>query len=319
MTTIIEHTLSGADVADETRAFNADLAARLATVPMAHEVDDAPAIRAAREKGGGPFPAPVRLPEGTDRTVPGRDGDIPVRVFRPEDPRGVFLHLHGGGWTLGAADAQDPQLWGLATAARVAVVSVGYRLGPEHPYPAGPDDCEDAARWLIDNAAAEFGTGRLVIGGESAGAHLAAVTLLRLGGLARSFAAAQFTFGAFDLGLTPSQRHGADKPVLPLATLEWFYRQFLPGLGPEERRAPDISPLYADLPALPPARFSVGTQDPLLDDSLFMAARWRAAGNEAELEVVAEAVHGFVSFPITVAEREMAAQAGFIADAVAKP
>jgi acetyl esterase/lipase len=308
---------SGLDIVEETRAFNAGVADLLATQPPLEEIDDAPAIRAAREEGRSVFPTPVRLPEGSMRTVPGRAGPVPVRVFRPDQVRGVFLHLHGGGWTLGTADSQDPLLWALAQAAHVAVVSVDYRLAPEHPYPAGPDDCEDAARWLIAEAAAEFGTDRLVIGGESAGAHLAAVTLVRLGALAGAFAGAQLTFGAYDLAMTPSQRHADDMLVIPKGTMAWFYDRFLPGMGPEERRAPDVSPLYADLRGLPPARFSVGTRDPLLDDSLFMAARWSAAGNETELEVVAEALHGFVAWPDTAGERERAAQVAFIAGRVA--
>ncbi|MFI0352004.1 alpha/beta hydrolase [Actinomadura sp. 9N407] len=308
---------TGLDIADETRAFNAGVAELLSTQPALEDVDDAPALRAAREEGRSVFPTPVRVAEATTRTVPGRAGGVPVRVFRPDDVRGVYLHIHGGGWTLGSADSQDPLLLELARAANVAVVSVDYRLAPEHPYPAGPDDCEDAARWLLAEAAAEFGTGRLVIGGESAGAHLAVVTLLRLGGQASAFAGAQLTFGAYDLAMTPSQRHAQDMLVIPKGTMAWFYDQFLPGMGPEERRAPDVSPLYADLRGMPHARFSVGTQDPLLDDSLFMAARWSAAGNEAELEVVAEALHGFVAFPDTAGERERAAQVAYIAGRVA--
>jgi acetyl esterase/lipase len=113
--------------------------------------------------------------------------------------------------------------------------------------------------------------------------------------------------------MTPSQRHAEDMLVIPKGTMAWFYDQFLPGTGPEERRAPGVSPLYADLRGMPPARFSVGTRDPLLDDSLFMAARWSAAGNGTELEVVAEALHGFVAFPQAAGERERAAQAAYIA------
>ena len=308
---------TGADAAAQTRAFNERLAEILATVPQVHEVNDAAESRAARARGEGAFPAPGRLPEGKDRTVPGRAGDIPARVFTPPTARGVYLHIHGGGWVLGAADAQDAMLWGLARAAEIAVVSVGYRLAPEHPYPAGADDCEDAARWLIANAAREFGTDRLSIGGESAGANLAVVTLLRLGDLAGVFRAAQLTFGAYDLSMTPSQRlWGERNLVLSEPIMRWFCEQYLPGTGLEERRNPGISPLYADLAGMPPARFVVGTQDPLLDDTLFMAARWRAAGNEAELEVVAEAAHGFLQFPLEVAERELTRQMEYVAEAV---
>jgi len=309
---------TGADVAEQTRAFNQTLSETLASMPAAHELNDPPASRAARARGEGPFPAPVTLEEGEDRMIPGRAGGVPLRVFTPPVVRGVYLHIHGGGWTLGTAGGQDILLWRLARAAEVAVVSVGYRLAPEHPYPAGPDDCEDAARWLVDGAVGEFGTDRLTIGGESAGAHLAAVTLQRLGAQAAAFRAAQLTFGVYDLSMTPSQRRWGDLNLtLSTPIMAWFYDQFLAGMSPEERRRPDISPLYGELRGMPPARFVVGTQDPLLDDTLFMAARWEAAGNATVLEVVAEAAHGFLQFPLKVAERELAAQEEYIAKAVA--
>ena len=105
--------------------------------------------------------------------------------------------------------------------------------------------------------------------------------------------------------------------TLSTPILAWFYDQFLPGVAPEDRRRPDISPLYADLRGLPPARFVVGTQDPLLDDTLFMAARWEAAGNATSLQVVAEAAHGFLQFPPEVTERELTAQEEFVAASIA--
>ena len=314
---------TGLDEIDETRAFNGRLAELLATIPPVHVVDDPVKIRADRERGDGPLPVPVRLDEAVDRTIAGRAGDIPIRMFIPEAVRGVFLHLHGGGWTVGSAAYQDPLLASLAHHAEVAVVSVDYRLAPEHPYPAGPDDCEDAAAWLVGNAQDEFGTDRLVIGGESAGAHLAVSALLRLRdrhGVTGAFRAAQLVFGAYDLSMTPSARRWGDRNlILSGPVIRWFTDQFVPGRSPEERRDPEISPLYADLSGMPPARFVVGTEDPLLDDSLFMAARWRSAGSPAVLEVVAEAVHGFIAYPITVAEQELARGFAYIAAAVADP
>jgi acetyl esterase/lipase len=99
--------------------------------------------------------------------------------------------------------------------------------------------------------------------------------------------------------------------------MHWFTDNFLPGLDAEQRRAPEISPLYADLRDLPPALFSVGTLDPLLDDSLFMAARWLAAGNEAELRIYEEAVHGFNAYPIAVAKLANDSQLAFLSRAAA--
>jgi acetyl esterase/lipase len=183
----------------------------------------------------------------------------------------------------------------LAKRAGVATVAVGYRLAPEHPYPAGPDDCEAAAVWLLANAKREFGTERLLIGGGSAGANLAAVTLLRMRDRHQSagrFLAANLVFGVYDVAGTPSQiRLGVGS----------FRDLYLPGRDLAERKHPDISPLYADLAGLPPALFTVGTADYLYDDSLFMAMRWRAAGNEAELAIYPDSVHGFTVFPTAMA------------------
>ncbi|MEU5877675.1 alpha/beta hydrolase fold domain-containing protein [Spirillospora sp. NPDC047279] len=156
---------TGADTAEETRAFNARLATITAAEPKLSEIGPVEARR-RREQGEGVFPAPVRLPEGTDETMRG----VPVRIFRPADIRGVLLHAHGGGWTFGSAAGQDVRLWDLAESANLAVVSVGYRLAPENPHPAAAEDIENVARQLIATSATEFGTDRLVIAGESAGA-----------------------------------------------------------------------------------------------------------------------------------------------------
>ena len=304
----------------ESRSLNVGLEQLLATAPSIHLVPPA-VTRAARAEGKGIFPMPMRLESASTRAIRGPGGDVPLRIFVPERVDGVYLHIHGGGWVLGAADQQDHLLHALATQAHVAVVSVDYRLAPEHPFPAAPDDCEAAARWLIDDATREFGSDRLLIGGESAGAHLAALTLLRLRderGTFAPFRAANLVFGAFDLGMTPSARNWGERNlVLSTPIIHWFAEQFTPGLSSEERRAPGISPLWADLRDLPPALFSVGTLDPLLDDSLFMHARWRAAGNDAELLVYPESVHGFHAFPTGIAMMAIEAQLEFVRRAVA--
>ena len=102
-------------------------------------------------------------------------------------------------------------------------------------------------------------------------------------------------------------------------TLSWLYGSFLPGLSPEDRRDPAISPLYADLGGMPPALVSVGTQDPLLDDSLFLAARWQAAGGTVQLDVYADGLHGFTALPLPIATTANAAQASFLTEAARDP
>jgi acetyl esterase len=300
------------EVLAETRALNDELERLLArTVPM-HTVPPE-VTRRMRREGRGVFPPPVFLEQARTETIPGRGGEIPVRVLEPAEPRGVYLHMHGGGWTIGAADLQDVALWELAQATGLKVVSVEYRLAPEHPYPAAPDDCEEVALRLLDSH-----EGRLTIGGESAGAQLAVVTLLRLRdrhGVSPSaaFAAANLVFGPYDVTGTPSRRLWGDRElILSSPLMDWFADCFLPGMPDEERRAPDISPLYAELHDLPPALFSVGTLDPLLDDSLFMEARWRAAGNEARLSVWPEAIHAYTAFPLEIARRSRGEQWAFL-------
>ena len=248
--------------------------------------------------------------------LPGPGGPIPYRLRRPEGtPTGVYLDIHGGGMCIGRAESNDATNAALAADLGVAVVSIDYRLAPEHPFPAGPDDCEAAARWLIDHAGDELGTDRLLIGGGSAGAYLASLALLRLRdqGLADRFRAANLVFGVYDLGMTPSQRASADSHLIPKAALEACYRYYAPGRDAEERRDPAVSPLYADLSGLPPALFTCGTLDPLYDDTLFMARRWEAAGNDVELAIYPDAIHGFVGFPTEMAARARARIGEFLA------
>jgi len=246
--------------------------------------------------------------------IPGKDGnEIPLRVIAPAQPRGIYLHLHGGGWVLGGADMQDPMLERIADDTGQAIVGVEYRLAPEHPYPAGPDDCEAAAAWLVQNGKKEFGTDALTIGGESAGGHLTAVTILRMRDRHgyTGFRGANIVYGAFDLGMTPSQRQfGNTRLVLRTIDMQQFYNAFLPTIT--DRRVPDISPLYADLKGLCPALFSVGTKDALLDDSLFMHARWVAAGNEAELAIYPGGAHGFTLFPNDLSKAATAKMDAFL-------
>jgi acetyl esterase len=233
------------------------------------------------------------------REIPGPAGPIPIRVMTPEVVDGVYLHYHGGGMTMGSALSMDARNWQIAEACNLAIVSVDYRLAPEHPFPAGPDDAEAAALWLIGNAQADFGTDRLLVGGESAGAYLALLTMVRLRdrlGGRPPFAGADLCYGVYDWGGTPSAKQLVGK--VPYATGEGSNRQhYLPGYSVEEARNPAISPLWAALQDLPPSLLTVGTSDWLLDDSTFVAARLQAAGSPVELAVYPQGPHGIDSSP----------------------
>ena len=279
---------------DEATAFIASIPWReadTATLPVEERV----AAHRAFQLGGAPSDKAI------DRMIEGPAGQIRLRTFQHERPDGVLLHIHGGAWMAGSPEMMDLLHEIMVETCHVAVVSVDYRLAPEHPYPGGPDDCEAAARRLLDHAAEEFGSDRLLIGGESAGAHLAAATLLRMRDrhdAADRFLGANLVFGAYDLSRTPSQRGvGIVLGTDILDGTGFPLDLFLPGLSDEERRDPDVSPLYADLRGMPPALFCVGTNDHLLDDTLFMAARWEVAGNRSELLVYPDTPHGCIALP----------------------
>ena len=281
----------GAHVA-EVRAFNAKLPredARVKWTPAAIE-----RARDLSQVMGGVFKTPA-IAGFENREIPGPRGPIRLRTFVPDEVRAVYLDVHGGGFFMGAPEMDDRDNAEIAKWAKCAIVSVDYRLAPEHAYPAGPDDCEASALWLLANAEREFGTSRLAIGGGSAGANLAATTLVRLRDrhqAAARLCAANLVFGVYDVSGTPSQRRGG---------VQSFRDLYLPKIFSDDRKHPDISPLYADLTGLPPALFTVGTADYLYDDSLFMHARWRAAGNASELAIYPECVHGFTVFPLAMA------------------
>jgi acetyl esterase/lipase len=242
----------------------------------------------------------LRSDKGVDRIIEGPAGPLRLREFRPQQVKGAMLHIHGGGWMTGEPELTDLLNEALSEHLNLAIVSVDYRLAPEHPFPAGPDDCESAALWLVENAAVEYGTDRLLIGGESAGAHLSALTLLRLRdrhGLAERFFGANLVFGAYDLSGTPSSmgvglESGTD--LLDPEDMRFMVEQFTPSMTTDQRRHPDISPLYADLQGMPPALFTVGTGDHLVDDTLFFADRWLLAGNQTEQLVYPDAPHGCI-------------------------
>jgi acetyl esterase/lipase len=268
-------------------------------------------------QGSSSMPRPPASDRARTRTVRAADGrEVPIRIIAPDSPRGVYLHLHAGGLVMGSADGQDSMLERIAGATGLACVSVEYRLAPQHPYPAAWDDCEAVAAWLAKSAKAEFGSDRLAIGGESAGATLAVPVLVRMrdkhGFI--GFRAANLSYGNYDTSMTPSQKWiGALGVLLRTQDIEGCSDAYCPDRT--RRRDPDVSAIYANLERMPRALLSVGTCDPVLDDSLFMHARWIAAGNQAELAVYPGAPHGFNLFPLRIGQEANARIDAFLKEA----
>jgi acetyl esterase len=244
-------------------------------------------------------------PDAVERTIAG----VPCRVFvRDVQPSGVYLHIHGGAMMLGAPVMNDIPNAELCKRFALNVVSVDYRLAPEHPFPAGPDDCFAVAEWLLAHGHEELGSARLIIGGESAGGYLSAAVALRIRDELAAIdrvAGLNLVFGIYDWGRSPSQRglRPHDGPdLLDPEEIRFVADCYLPGRTDDERRDPAVSPLYADLHGMPPAFMSVGTCDHLVDDTLMLAMRWAAAGNDVELFVAPDMPHGFMAFPCTITD-----------------
>ena len=287
---------------DELEAMRAE--ARAAIAAGSEWFNDRPAPGAPRDEHvAAQREAMVRstfsVPEAEERAF----GGVPCRVLRPDgDARAVYLHFHGGGMVAGSASMMDIPNQMLSNAHGVAVVSVDYRKAPEFPWPAGPDDGVAVARALLEKGEAEFGSDRLLMGGESAGGYMTAAVALRvrdeLGAIDR-VDGLNLTYGVYDWGRTPSQRGMRPTDafdVLSVDAVSVVTDCYLPGRTDDERRAPEISPLYADLRGLPPCFVSVGTADHLLDDSLLFATRAAAAEVPVELLVLPEMPHAFQAF-----------------------
>jgi len=270
--------------------------------------------REMRAAGETPLPKAIYLPTSEETSIPSRDAgrSIPVRLLRPQNGkpiRAVFLHIHGGGWVLQDEKSQDPMLQDIVDHAGVLAFSIGYRLAPEHPFPAGPNDCYDAAEWLVDHAQERFGVPLGFTGGESAGGHLGVLIALHLLQHAEArysefrFKGLLLHFGCYSMVWTPHV-YNFQKPeilVLDRDLMDNYIKVFLPGMTDEEKRHPSVSPLFADLETLrgrlPPALFTCGTEDCLLDDTMFMSTKWLMAGAEAVVKIIPGAPHGYIGFP----------------------
>ncbi len=215
---------------------------------------------------------------------------VPVRVYHPTAPAqqlGAIVWYHGGGWVIGDLDGFDHVARELCEVSGQVVVSVDYRLAPEHPYPAGPDDAETALRWVAGDGAAHLGidAGRVAVGGDSAGGQLAVLAALRAPGLA---VAQLLVYPALDPELaSDSYRDFADGPMLTTAEMDLCWKAYA-GAAPRADLA------LPGLAGAPPAWIAVAAHDPLRDDGLQYAAALRAAGVDAQSVIYDDMTHGFL-------------------------
>ncbi|MFI5155732.1 MAG: alpha/beta hydrolase [Chitinophagales bacterium] len=256
-------------------------------------------------KGMNAFANQKTILKPTIKNIPSGKTEIAIRIFKPDTIRAVVLDIHGGGWSVGSAALDDGFNDEMARKCNVAVVSVEYRLAPESPFPISVEDSKATAKWLVNHAQAEFGTSKIFITGASAGAHLSALTTIYIRDSLHAIdkvVGVNLIYGLYDLGKTPSLRHATDSSFLSKHDLSEVFLLVFKNWNINKLEQPECSPLFADLKGLPPALFSVGTADPLVDDTYFMESRWRLAGNKTFLASYPECPHGFDIFPTKVAK-----------------
>ncbi|MEV8512128.1 alpha/beta hydrolase [Dactylosporangium sp. NPDC051484] len=258
---------------------------------------DLASIRAA---GG----SPEKVHEVTDHWLPGPDGKLPLRVYRPsaEPALPVLMYFYGGGWVLGTIDTADGIARNLANATGCIVAVPGYRLAPEHPFPAAIEDCWAATEWVAGNAEAlGADPGRIAVGGDSAGGNLAAgVTLMaqRTGGprLAGQLLVYPNTDQAAD---DESMRTNDDPYLFNHHSVAWYRSHYL--TDPDDARNPLASPLRAEsLVGLPPALVITAEYDPLRDQGERYAARLAEDGVPVTVTRYEGMIHGFFAMSGTL-------------------
>jgi acetyl esterase len=258
--------------------------------------DDLAALRA----GGG---APEAVARVDETTIPGPGGPLDLRLYRPSTAPGlpVLLYLYGGGWTLGCLDTADGVARSLANAAGCAVATVGYRLAPEHPFPAAVHDCHAALRWLSGHAPAlDLDPERLAVGGDSAGGNLAAVVALLWREEQRPPLRHQLlVYPNTDHQPAPAAPDTEDPLLFNRHSVAWYWSHYL--AAPEDGDNPLVSPLRAaDLTGLAPATVITAEYDPLRDEGERYAERLREAGVPVELRRFPGMAHGFFTMTGTI-------------------
>ncbi|CAH1658842.1 alpha/beta hydrolase [Chelatococcus asaccharovorans] len=262
------------------------------TMPM----DEARAIFTA---GNAAFNrAPPHVAEVTDLEIPGDDGPLRARLYRPSlaEDAPVVVYAHGGGWTFGSVDTHDGTMRRLALRSGAAVLGVDYRLAPEHPFPKPLDDVLAAIRFVENGGLGQsVDASRIAVSGDSAGANLALAALLarRDAGLPQLRTAALF-YGCYapDHGTASHARLGDGTYLLSTASMQWYWGNFLGALPRDTDSL--AAPLRAPLKGLPPLYLNAAGLDPLLDDTLALSAALAEAGVSFRLDVVPGVVHGFL-------------------------
>ena len=247
---------------------------------------------------------PVKSVE--DTTVPGAAGDLPARVYRPDEagPLPTAVLLHGGGWVIGDIETHDNTARQIARSARAVVVSVAYRLAPEAPFPAALEDAMAATTWVAEHAGELGGDDRVAVAGDSAGGNLAAVVAQQCRDTGGPELSAQFLiYPSTDVaGDYPSRVENGTGYFLESATMEWFFQHYAGGETAIDAR---LSPLLAeDLTGLPPAVVVVAEYDPLRDEGEAYARALADAGVRVELRRFDGMIHGFFDMaPASAAAR----------------
>lgn len=258
-------------------------------------LDEARAADLASIQADAGTPEPVR--EVIDESIPGPAGPLPVRIYRPaaEGPLPILVYFFGGGWTLGSIETSDAICRSLANAAGCLTIAVGYRLAPEHTFPAAPDDCFAGLRWAVEHGG-RFGgdTTRVAVGGDSAGGNLAAaVTLMAKDAQGPELLAQLLVYPNTDhLADTPSRRENTDPLLFNDKSVQWYWDNYL--ASPEDGGHPLVSPLRAqDHSGLPPALVITAEYDPLRDEGEQYAGRLRDSGVLVESTRYPGVAHGF--------------------------
>lgn len=261
---------------------------------------------------------PTAVASVDDRAIEGPGGPLPLRVYRARTDAvsPVVVFFHGGGFVIGNLDGHDEMCRTLCAATDTTVVSVDYRLAPEHPFPAAVDDALAATRWVVEHAD-ELGVdaSRLAVAGDSAGANLATVVALLArddGGPAIRFQL--LVYPVTDMhGETESRaRYGQPGYFLRAELMHWFHEQYLG--RPEDARDPRASPLHAaHLRDLPPAHVVLGGCDPLRDEGRAYAERMRADGVDVDVRIYDGVFHGFFGLRGLLPEADAAAAAAHAA------